>query len=75
MECPMKKTVLLILAVLTAAILSSGCFAEELSSGDYLYSILADGTAEILSFDRETSICLQYGAADSQHSGGCHSTR
>ena len=46
----MKKTVLLILAVLTAAILSSGCFAEELSSGDYLYSILADGTAEILSY-------------------------
>lgn len=46
----MKKYMIFILILLTAAVLSSGCFAEELSAGDYLYTLLADGTAEILSY-------------------------
>ena len=47
----MKKYLIFILAVLAAAAMSAGCFAEDLSSGDYRYTILADGTAEILSYE------------------------
>ena len=55
----MKKYLLLILAVLTAAILSTGSHAEELTSGDYRYTLLADGTAEILSYQgTETDITI-----------------
>ncbi len=46
----MKKYLIMILAILAAAAFCTGCFAEELSSGDYIYTILADGTAEILSY-------------------------
>ena len=46
----MKNYLIFILILITAAVLAHGCFAEDLSSGDYRYTILLDGTAEILNY-------------------------
>ena len=55
----MKNYLIFILILITAAVLAHGCFAEDLSSGDYRYTILLDGTAEILNYQgTESSITI-----------------
>lgn len=49
----MRKNFLILLILFTLTFSFTGVMAEDLVSGDYLYTVLADGTAEILSYQGE----------------------